>query len=140
MPETNTQETPQVEVEGTQETAQVESAPEPDLSKLSYNDLQALLAGKRKEMEAEKDAARELVQEQLVAVTQGILQVQPCEPSAKATVPWVGSSLGGFEVTIDDRTYRVQVSITDVAATEARKPQAALAKAAEKVREATKAS
>ncbi len=111
-----------------------------DLSGLSFAELQALLGAKRKEMEAEKDAARALVQDQVAAITQAILTFQPVQPSEKDTVAWVGSSLAGLDVVVDGRAYSVQVSIKDVQATKDREPAVKIAKAKALIAEANKAA
>ncbi len=109
-----------------------------DLSGLSFAELQALLGAKRKEMEAEKDAARNLVQDQVAAITEAILTFQPVQPSEKDTVAWVGSSLAGLDVVVDGRAYSVQVSIKDVQATKDREPAVKIAKARALIAEANK--
>lgn len=64
---------------------------------------------------------RTTVAKPLTGVVKQVLEAQPCKPSSKETSAWVGSILGGIEVTIDGRPYTVQVTVKDEAASKARK-------------------
>lgn len=64
---------------------------------------------------------RTTVAKALKGVVTQVLEAQPCKPSSKETSAWVGSILGGIEVTIDGRPYTVQVTVKDEAASKARK-------------------
>ncbi len=95
-----------------------------DLSTLSFAELQALMAQARKEQEAQRDAARAQAQDAVELATQAVLEVQPASASTKEGSTWVGTVMGGFEVTVGDRKYAVQINVKDVAASNERKAAA----------------
>jgi len=101
-------------------------SPQSLLQTISAEDLQlalSLLAASQ-----QKSAAEQLkidLAEAISPIVELALEAQPCKPSAREGSAWTGSIVGGMKVLLgeegDKRTYTVQLSIKDDAASAVRK-------------------